>query len=333
MYFTSKINPVLFIAEVGSNHEGSFAEAKKLVINACNSQADVVKLQIFSASNLVSFKKDNKRYEHFKKLQLTLEQNKKLCEIIKSKKKKCSASVWDIEQIDIFRNYIDIFKIGSGDIHNFEIIKKVVLLNKPLIISTGLSNFIEIKQTLEFIKNVDKNFISSGKLAILHCNTAYPTPKKDSYLGTINYIKKRFKICVGFSDHSIGDEIITYAYICGARIIEKHFSNNIKKKSFRDHQLSMNKKNVNNFLDKIRNIQHFLKIKNNLSLSEKQQKNFYSFRRSLYAKVDIKKGELFSLENLISLRPFIKVSSNQYFKYINKKSKKNYKKGDVINLQ
>lgn len=88
MYFTSKINPLLFIAEVGSNHEGNFKEAKKLVINACNTDSDVVKLQILKAENLVSKKYDSKRFEHFKKLELSISQNKQLLKIIKSKKKK-----------------------------------------------------------------------------------------------------------------------------------------------------------------------------------------------------------------------------------------------------
>ena len=109
MYFTSKINPVLFIAEVGSNHEGNFLEAKKLILNACSSNADVVKLQILTADNLVSKKYDKKRHEHFKKLELSIAQNKKLCQIIRSKKKICSASVWDTNQIEIFKNYIDIY--------------------------------------------------------------------------------------------------------------------------------------------------------------------------------------------------------------------------------
>ena len=66
MFFKSKLNPILFIAEVGSNHEGNFSEAKKLIVNACKSNADVVKLQIFTAQNMVSKKYDPRRFKHFK---------------------------------------------------------------------------------------------------------------------------------------------------------------------------------------------------------------------------------------------------------------------------
>lgn len=331
MYFTSKINPVFYIAEVGSNHEGSYAEAKRLVINACASDADVVKLQIFKADNLVSKKFDNNRYEHFKRLELSVSQNIDLCKIIKLNKKLCSASIWDVDQIEVFKKYIDIYKIGSGDIHNFQIIKKIISLRKPIIISTGLSSMLDIKETLNFINKLDKNFIKSGRISILHCNTAYPTPKEDSYLGTINYLKNFFNLTVGFSDHSIGDEIITYAFIARAKIIEKHFSNNPLKKTFRDHLISLDKKSVNKFLAKIRVINEYLQIKKNISSSERMQKNFNSFRRSIYVKKNIKKNEFFSEKNIISLRPYKKISSKFFFNFIGKKSKKNYKQGQLIN--
>ena len=88
MLFNSKVNPILYIAEVGSNHEGSFPEAKKLVINASKSKADVIKLQIFTSKNMVSKKYDKKRFDHFTKLQLNKSQNIELLKIIKSYKKK-----------------------------------------------------------------------------------------------------------------------------------------------------------------------------------------------------------------------------------------------------
>ena len=330
MLFGSKVNPVLFIAEVGSNHEGNFSEAKKLVINASKSNADVVKLQIFTPENMVAEKYDQKRFNHFKKLELTKSQNLELLKIIKSHKKKTSASIWDVEQINYFKRYIDIFKIGSGDIHNFQIIKKVINTKKPLIISTGLCNLNDIMLTINFIKKLDKSYIVKKKLAILHCNTSYPTPASDSNLATIKYLRNQFNLDIGYSDHTIGDQILIYSYLSGATIIEKHFSNNVKKKSFRDHEISLDKKSVNNFLDKIKKISTFLGIKNKLTKSEKKQNNLYSFRRSIYAKKDIAKNEKFTEKNTICLRPYLKNNSTKFFDLLNQKSKKNYKKGDLI---
>lgn len=330
MSFKSKVNPVLFIAEVGSNHEGNFSEAKRLVINASKTNADVVKLQIFNPENMVSKKYDPRRYDHFKKLEIDTVKNIELLKLIRKYKKKTSASIWDTDQIFLFKKYIDIFKVGSGDIHNFEILDKILKTGKPLIISTGLSNILDIKETIKFIKKNNGSYIEKKKLAFLHCNTAYPTPIEDSNLGTINYLKNILGLSIGYSDHTIGDEILIYSYIQGAEIIEKHFSNNVKKKTFRDHAISLDKNKVNLFLRKLNNISKLMRVKKNLTKSEKIQNNLYSFRRSIYAKSNIKKGQLFSKKNIISLRPFIKYSSKNYFKIIKKKSKKNYKSGDLI---
>ena len=92
----------------------------------------------------------------------------------------------------------------------------------------------------------------------------------------------------------------------GAKIIEKHFSNNIKKKTFRDHEISLDKKSVNIFLDKIKKISTYFGTKKKLTNSEKKQNKFYSFRRSIYAKKDISKNEIFSEKNIICLRPYKK---------------------------
>ncbi len=330
MLFNSKVNPVMYIAEVGSNHEGNFSEAKKLVINACRSKADVVKLQIFSPENMVSKKYDKQRFNHFRKLQLSVKQNLELLRVIKSYKKITSASIWDVDQINTFKNYIDIFKIGSGDIHNFQIIKKILKTKKPLIISTGLCSLKDIVTTVRFIKGTDKTYITNKKLAILHCNTAYPTPFEDSNLKTISVLKDKFNLTIGYSDHTIGDKILFYSYIAGAEIIEKHFSNNIKKKTFRDHAISLNKKSVDNFLNNLSITSKCFSVKKSLSISEKKQKNLTSFRRSIYAKRNIKKGERFSEKNIICLRPFLTNSSKNFFSLINKKSKKNYNRGEII---
>tara|TARA_B100000787_G_C16180327_1_gene291420 strand:- start:635 stop:1711 length:1077 start_codon:yes stop_codon:yes gene_type:complete len=330
MHFTSKINNIFFIAEVGSNHEGSFEEAKKTVLSACKSNADVVKLQIFTANNLIAQKYDLKRFKHFKKLELTIKQNLELCKIIKKYKKKCSASIWDVEQIKTFNKYIDIYKIGSGDIHNFEIIKKIIQSKKPIIISTGLSNTRDVEETLNFIKSIDRKYLKT-KVALLYCNTAYPTPIQDIRLGTIEYFNNKFNITAGYSDHTIGEETLIYSYLFGAKIVEKHFSLNPKLKTFRDHQISFNKEDTNTYLKKIEMLEKISNIKkNNLSKSEILQDNITSFRRSIYAKANIKKGEILDKDKIISLRPYKGKSSKFFFKIVKTKSKKNYKVGDLF---
>lgn len=327
-FIFKKKQDFLFIAEVGSSHLGNFKKAKKIVKLACESGAHCIKLQIFTAKNMVNPKYDLKRYEHFKKLELKQAQYIELLKIIRRSKKLSCASIWDKEVIHKYNNYIDYYKIGSGDLNNFEIIDKIIKYKKPLIISTGLSDTKKIKKVIKFIQSKNTIYKNKKKLAILHCNTAYPTPIKDSFIGTINQIKKKFNLTVGYSDHLIGDSGIIYAHALGAKIIEKHFTDNIQDNRFRDNQLSLDKTGVIDFLKKIK---HFSAIKKqSLSKSEKKQNNKISFGRSIYAKKNILRGEKFNKENIISLRPFKGISSSLIFQIYGNKAKKNFKPGDVI---
>jgi len=332
MYFKSKNNPILFIAEVGSAHEGSFTKAKQLVLEACKSKADCIKIQVYSAKNMVNKKKDPERYKHFKNLELNIDQYVQLAKIVKKYKKKFSASIWDVDQIERLKKYIDYFKIGSGDLNNFQIIEKKIKTNKPIIISTGISSLKDIKMTIDFIKKINKEF-AKKKVALLHCNTAYPTPLTDVNLCNMNLLKEKFKLTVGYSDHTLSNHAAKAAFILGAQIIEKHFSNTIKSKSFRDHQISFNKMGVDKFINEIKIISSMLRVKKkNLSQSEKNQKNDISFRRSIYSRIKIRKNEIFTSKNIIALRPYDpkKFKATSFFKLIGKKAKKNYEKGDAI---
>ena len=328
--FTSKKNSLFYIAEIGSAHEGSFSNAIKILTEACNSNADCVKIQIYKAEKLVSKKYDLKRFLHFKKMELKIRQYFTLAKICKKYKKLFCASIWDKDLIFKFKNHVDIFKIGSGDLTNYEIIEKIIKTNKPLIISVGLSNFNEIKETLRFIRSKNNKYLKN-KVALLHCNTAYPTPLNDVNLQQIILIKKKFKLITGYSDHTIGDSAIIYAKAMGAEIIEKHFSNDVLKTTFRDHQISLDRVGVNNFLEKINLLYNAKKSK--LTSSEINQNNEKSFRRSIYAYKNIKIGEKFTKKNLICLRPFISISANNIFNLYNKKSKKKYTKGDLIDVK
>ncbi len=334
----SKKNPIYFIAEVGSNHEGNFKEAIRIVKNCIKSKADCVKIQIFNPQNLVSKKYDFERYNHFNKLQLSVDEYFKIAEICKKSDKDFSASIWDKNLIHPFKKYVKFYKVGSGDLTNYEIIYEIIKTKKPIVLSVGLSNFNEIRKVLNFIKNIDISYTRKNKISLLHCNTSYPTPLKDSRLFFINHLKRIFKVQVGYSDHTVGIKTILNSYNFGAKIIEKHYSLNPKKKSFRDHLISCTNQNINDFFSEIKfknlKISKNIKAKSfkkTISKSEKRQNNLYSFRRSLYLSRDIKKGEKLNSFNLISLRPQEGICASKYFLFKGKKISKNLTSGTLLN--
>ncbi len=319
------------IAEVGSSHEGSYATAKKIIYQACQSNTDAIKFQIYKSSTLTSEKFTKDRYKHFSKLELNIEQYKNLIKICRKNNKNVGASIWDKDLIKTFSSLVDFYKIGSGDCTNFEIINEILITSKPLIISTGLSSLEDIRKMISFIKKKNPEYLTQKKLALLHCNASYPTPLADCNLGSIKFLQKKLSLKVGYSDHTIGDFALIGAFFSGAKIIEKHFSNDPQRKTFRDNEISFDKNALDNFLNKINQLKNMLSIKKTKTTkSEKNQNNLFSARRSVYAKKEIKKGHTISSNDLINLRPKIGVCSSRFFNLVGKKLNKSKKKNDPI---
>ena len=145
------------------------------------------------------------------------------------------------------------------------------MTSKPLIISTGLSSVKDIREMISFIKKKIQIILQKKKLAFLHCNASYPTPLSDCNLGSIEFLKKKLSLTIGYSDHTIGDFAVIGAFFSGAKIIEKHFSNDPQKKTFRDNEISFDRYALDNFLNKINQHKNMLSIKK--TKTTKSEKN------------------------------------------------------------
>ena len=245
-----KYGPLL-IAEVGGNHEGDFNYAKKLIMLAIKSGVDIVKLQLYTGSSLVSPVESKDRFNHFKKFQLSKKQHIYLANMCKSHKVKYLASVWDMDMLNWIDKYLDYYKIGSGDLTAYPIIREFALRGKPIILSTGLSNITEIKKTIKFIQKQNPKYKNKNNLAVLQCTSTYPTKDKEINLNCIETLKKETKMTVGYSDHSLGDLALKAAYVKGAEVMEFHFTDTRKNKKFRDHKISLTSNETVNLINDI----------------------------------------------------------------------------------
>ena len=333
MFFKSKKNEVFFIAEIGSNHEGNYKVAKKLTYQAIKAGADAVKFQIFNCDTLVNKKLQPERHKHFKRLQLDINEFIELAKICKKNKVIFMASVWCLDLLKKIDPYLSIHKVGSGDLTNYQILKELIKTKKPIILSTGLSSSNTVTKVINFIKKIDSDYVKKKKLAILQCSSNYPNPLNDVNLNTLREFEKKYNLPIGFSDHTKDSLSCEVSYILGAKIIEKHFTYNKNIKTFRDHQISMTFNEVKKFLKKLKSIKSVLGNKNKEILkTEKISKNIVTFRRGIYAKKNIKKGEKFSEENLIILRPLKGISADKYFDILGKKSLYDFQKNDSIKI-
>ena len=317
-----------FIAELGNNHEGNYKNAIKLIDNAKISGADAVKFQTFNTSLFIN-KSEKKRFKKLQKFELTKKQFKKLSIYSKKKKLKFISTPLDLESAKFLSNLVDIFKISSGDNNFFELIEFCARFKKPLIISTGMLAFDEIKKIIKFLKKIK---FPINKLALLHCVSDYPVDDKEANLLSIKFLNKKLKVTIGYSDHSVGGEASLVAIGLGAKIIEKHFTLDNNFSNFRDHKLSLNPKDMKKTIYSARRIEVMM---GNYSkkISKSEKKNLGLMRRSLYFNQDLKKNTILEKKHIKAVRPFINLKPNDLTKVLGKKINKNVKESDIVSLR
>ena len=329
---------VFIIAEAGVNHNGSIELAYKLIDVAFESGADAIKFQTFKAENLTSRNAKKAEYQKqitnlkesqfdmLKKLELNIDDHKKLINYCNKKDITFLSSPFDNESIDLLNELeIKIFKVPSGEINNLPYLRRIGALGKIVILSTGMSTLIEIEDAIKILLSAGT---SKNNIRILHTNTMYPTPMEDVNLRAMQTIKDKFGIAVGYSDHTLGIEVDIAAVAMGASIIEKHFTLD-KELEGPDHKASLGPNELKSMVDAIRNIEKAMGdgVK---SLTKSEEPNIDIARKSIVAKRKIKKGEIFSENNLTTKRPGIGMSPMKWDLVIGKIAKRDYKADDLL---
>ena len=321
-------NKILVVAEIGNNHEGSFSLAKKLIEKAAKAGVDAVKFQTFKTEKFIN-DNDQLRYKRYKKFELSKDKFYKLSKFAKSKRLIFISTPLDIESAVYLNKCVDYFKISSGDNMYFELIEKVLSFKKPIIISTGMLNHSGV---LNIIKLIKKRNFPMKKVFLLHCVSDYPVEDKEANLISIKYLRDKFKINTGYSDHTIGIEASIMAVAYGAKIIEKHFTIDKNYSNFRDHKLSADPKEMSKLVKCVRR-SSIMDGTYTKKISKNEKKNFKFARRSFYAKTQINKGEKITKDKIKFVRPFNSLSSNRIKDILNKKAKTLIKKSQPIFLK
>ena len=320
--FKGKHGPLL-IAEIGGNHEGNFEYAKKLTQLAIDTDVDYVKFQIYTGNSLVSSVESPTRNKHFKKFELTNEQHVELAKMVLDAGIKYTSSVWDINAMDWIDEYISLYKIGSGDLTAYPVLRSTAKIGKPIIISTGLSNEEEVLQAVEFIQQVNPVYKSKEMLSVLQCTSMYPIAPGDAHLNVMKSYKDKTNLTIGYSDHTEGSKALMYAVAMGAEVLEFHFTDSREGKQFRDHKVSLTPTEIKDLIKECQLIKEYqgntIKIPVKI---EEENDHVVSFRRAVYPLNDIKKGEVFTENNLTVLRPAHGIDARDFDKLIGKKANK-----------
>lgn len=329
---------VYIIAEAGVNHNGNLDLAKRLVDKAKEAEANCIKFQTFVSSNLVSKNADKAEYqrlqtdteesqlEMLRKLELSFEDFTELSKYCKAKEIEFVSTAFDLESID-FLNQLDIpfWKIPSGEITNLPYLIRIAEINKPIVMSTGMSTIIEVEDAIEVLNNN-----GATDITILHCTTEYPTPYGEVNLKAMKTLKERFNVNVGYSDHTKGIEIPIAAVAMGARVIEKHFTLD-RNMEGPDHKASLEPDELKAMVDAIRNVERAMGD-GEKKPSESEIKNIAIARKSIIAKTDIKKGDILTENNITIKRPGNGISPMRWFEVLGIKAIQDFVEDELIKI-
>lgn len=328
---------IFVIAEAGVNHNGSLEIAKKMIDVAAKAGADAVKFQTFKADTLVrkdaakaAYQQENatdkqeSQYEMLKKLELTKQMHQELMQACADKGILFLSTPFDIDSIQMLTDCgITVMKVPSGEITNYPYLREIGRTGKPVILSTGICEMQEVKDAVRVLREN-----GSSEITLLHCNTEYPTPMQDVNLKAMRTLREEFGLPVGYSDHTQGIEVPIAAAAMGAVVIEKHFTLD-RSMEGPDHKASLEPEELRAMVQAVRNIETAMGDGMKRP-SASERKNRDVARKSIVAKKDIRKGEVFTEENLTAKRPGSGISPMRWNDVIGSAADRDYEQDELI---
>ncbi|MBG9375740.1 N-acetylneuraminate synthase family protein [Panacibacter sp. DH6] len=309
----TKNGPLYFIADIGANHDGSLEQAFKLIELAKESGAHAAKFQNFSAEKIVS----KKGFEDIGQLSHQASWKKPVVEVYKDAsiphewtialKQKCEevgidyfTSAYDFEAVDFVDPYVDIYKIGSGDITWVQILEHIATKNKPVIIASGASELSDVERAMAALTK------KTDKIVLMQCNTNYTGSDENFKYINLNVLKKFREmypdVILGLSDHTPGHATVLGAIALGATFIEKHFTDD-NNKIGPDHKFAMNPTTWKEMVQ--RSAEVFLALGDGEKRIEANEtKTVMVQRRALRYTAPLQKGHTLTADDVFPLRPY-----------------------------
>lgn len=333
--------PTIIIAEAGVNHNGDIELAKKLIEEAAKAGADYVKFQTWITEDIVDinapkadYQKINdgeqaSQYEMLKKLELSFEDFRKLkahCELCNIK---FLSTPDDYKSLDFLVDdlKIPLIKIGSGEINNIPYLRRVGMKKCEVILSTGMASIGEVEKAyFTLLEN------GATTVALLHCTSNYPAPYESVNLKAMLTLQTAFNTTIGYSDHTLGNEISLAAVALGAKIIEKHFTLDTNLPG-PDHKASITGLELKNLVMQIRNVEKAMAGTGVKTPHQTELETKKVVTKGMYLTQEIPVGTILT-DNLIALkRPAGDLDASFYDLIIGKKVNKTLIQGSRLSLK
>jgi N,N'-diacetyllegionaminate synthase len=326
-----KLERTWIVAEIGVNHEGNAGVAAELIRKAAGCGVDAVKFQTFRAEHYVSTVQQERR-ERARRFQLPYETFRELAAIAQESGVTFFSTPLHSDDVDFLDEIAPLFKVSSGDLTHLSLVRHIAAKGKPMIISTGLGMREEIQGAIEAVLEVWPDAADKGKLILLHCVAAYPTPAEEANLANIAWLRETFGLPVGYSDHTLGTKACELAVACGAVLLEKHFTYRKEDQVFHDHALSADPQDMRQLVATVRRAEVFLGQKQR-SLGPSEEKMLSLMRRSIGAAVDIPAGVPVRREWLTYLRPAWGLPVDEFDTVVGRFLRRAVPAGDLIRAE
>jgi N,N'-diacetyllegionaminate synthase len=327
--------PVFVIAEVGVNHNGSLAMAKKLIDVAVAAGADAVKFQMCDPDEMVTksapkaaYQKKNKasesQYDMLMRYFFDVREHKILKAYAKKKGIIFFSTPFSLKDAHkLAKLGMPVWKVGSSDTNNYPQLRIMAKTRKPIILSTGMSDLAEVKGSVEMLTRAQ-----SGPLVVLHCTTSYPTEDKDVNLRAMLTMQKVLGVPVGYSDHTLGTEVATAAVALGACVIEKHITLSNKLPG-PDHFASLEPKAFAQLVSAIRRVERIMGSGKKV-LTRGEVVIAKVARKSIVAARPIPKGKIITADDLTYKRPGTGLPPSGTDKLIGTRARKTYRPDEQL---
>ncbi len=327
------------IAEIGINHNGDIAIARRMIDAAAEAKADYVKFQTFIPEKLISVPvpqqpdesekaTSENQLETLRRLALPEVDLYLLMDYCSSRGIGFMSSPFDEESIDLLQRFdIEAWNIPSEQITDYPYLVKIARTEKPVIVSTGMSSLEEIGEALSVLTT---NGVSKEKITLLHCTAEYPTPYSEVHLNTMQRLSNLFGVKTGYSDLTEGISIPIAAVTLGAQIIEKRFTLDRNMEGL-NHKSSIEPEELKQMVASIRAVECAINHESK-QFPSGELTNRTTTRKSIVAATNIYKGEPFTEANLTTKRIGIGISPMKWEEIIGTPANKDYKTDELILL-
>lgn len=325
--------PAFIIAEMSANHLMDYDRAVAVMKAAKEAGADAIKIQTYKPDTITldcdapdfqitqgTIWDGTTLHKLYEEAYTPWEWQPKLQKEAQDMGLIFFSSPFDLTSVDFLEEMdIPVYKIASFEINDIPMIRKIAKLGKPIIFSTGIAHMADIELALKTCKEE-----GNENVILLKCTSSYPCPYEDMNLRTITNMKDTFDCVVGVSDHSMGSAAAGAAVALGARVVEKHLTLS-RADGGADSAFSMEPQEFKEMVDNIRIIEKALG-KVTYELTEKQARE-REHSRSLYVAKDMKAGEVFTPENVKSVRPAFGLHTKHYEEILGRKVTKDVSMG------